>query len=67
MLNALQCFADLLLFGAEADAHVAAAVRAEDETRRDEHPCLMQHTFREFLGFGIAFRDASPERTDGKA
>ena len=49
LLDAAQCFCQLLVLAAEGDADVSLAVAAEDKSRGDEYTRLVQHAFRQLL------------------
>ena len=49
LLDAAQCFCQLLVLAAEGDADVSLAVAAEDKSRGDEYTRLVQHAIRQLL------------------
>ena len=61
LLDAAQCFCQLLVLAAEGDADVSLAVAAEDKSRGDEYTRLVQHAFRQLLHIGTGVGYFAPE------
>ena len=60
-LHSLQRLLYLLVLGAQTDSYVSLSVASEDESRSDEHPCLVQHTLGEFFAVFILLGNLSPK------